>query len=125
MMMKSVVFTAQDAKALVSTASDMELRILAKAYSNELAGRRDRWVDGMMTRYLQLECAGLATSQIISDPLTGVCDRVIIAVFNDDSRRKVKTGLACCAPNDTFDWRIGTAIAFARAMGEKVPIDLF
>lgn len=125
MMMKSVVFTTEDAKALVPTASDMELRVLAEAYSNALAGRRDRWVDGMMTRYRRLECNGLAISQVISNPYSGICDRMIVEVFTDDSRRKVKTGLACCAPNDTFDWRIGTAIAFARAMGEKVPIDLF
>lgn len=125
MIKKSVEFTAEDAKALAPAVSDMELRVLAETYSNALTGRRDRWVDEMMTRYLRLECAGLATSQIISNPLSGVCDRMIIAVFNDDSRRNVKTGLSCCAPDDAFDWRIGTAIAFARAMGEKVPIDLF
>ena len=125
MMMKSVAFTAQDAKALAPTVSDMEVRILTEVYSNELAGRRNRWMDEMMTRYRRLECEGLATSQVISNPYSGICDRMIVEVFTDDSRRKVKTGLACCAPNDTFDWRIGTAIAFARAMGEKVPIDLF
>ena len=125
MIEKSIVFTAEDAKALALAVSDMELRVLAETYSNALTDRRDRWVSGMVDRYFRLECAGLATSQVVADPLTGVCDRMIVAVFNDDSRRKVKTGLSCCAPGDAFDWRIGTAIAFARAMGEKVPIDLF
>ena len=124
-MEKIIEFTVEDAKALAPTVSDMELRVLAETYSNALARRREHWVSKMVNRYLRLEGAGLATSQIIADPLTGVCDRMIVVVFNDDSRRKVKSGLACCAPDDTFDWRIGTAIAFARAMGEKVPIDLF
>lgn len=124
-MEKIIEFTAEDAKALAPTVSDMELRVLVETYSNALACRREHWVSKMVNRYLRLEGAGLATSQIIADPLTGVCDRMIVAVLNNNSRRKVKTGLACCAPDDTFDWRIGTAIAFARAMGEKVPIDLF
>ena len=124
-MEKIIEFTVEDAKALAPTVSDMELRVLAETYSNALARRREHWVSKMVNRYFRLEGAGLATSQIIADPLTGVCDRMIVVVFNDDSRRKVKSGLACCAPDDTFDWRIGTAIAFARAMGEKVPIDLF
>ena len=125
MVKKFVEFTAEDAKALAPTVSDMELRVLVETYSNALACRREHWVSKMVNRYLRLEGAGLATSQIIADPLTGVCDRMIVAVFNEDSRRKIKSGLACCAPDDTFDWRIGTAIAFARAMGEEVPIDLF
>lgn len=125
MIEKSIEFTVEDAKALAPTVSDMELRVLTETYSNALTGRRDRWVSEMVDRYFRLECAGLATSQVIADALTGVCDRMIVAVFKDDSRRKVKTGLSCCAPDDAFDWRIGTAIAFARAMGEKVPIDLF
>ena len=122
---KVIKFTAEDAKALAPTASDREVRVLMEAYAGELTGRRDRWVSEMVDRYFRLECAGRATSQVIADALTGVCDRMIVAVFKDDSRRKVKTGLSCCAPDDAFDWRIGTAIAFARAMGEKVPIDLF
>ena len=124
-MEKTVKFTAKDAKALIPTLSNVKVRILMEVCADVLADRREQWVDEVMDRYLRLEGAGRATSQIISDPLTGVCDRMIVAVFNDDFRRKVKTGLACCAPGDTFDWRIGTAIAFARAMGETVPIDLF
>ena len=124
-MEKIIEFTAEDAKNLAPTVSDREVRVLMEAYAGELAGRKWRWVDAMATRYRRLEGAGLATSVIVTDPLNGVCDRMIVEVFTDESRRKVKTGLACCAPDDDFDWRIGTAIAFARAMGEKVPIDLF
>ena len=125
MIEKSIKFTTEDAKALAPTVSDREVHVLMEAYAGELACRRDRWVDEMVDRYLELEGADLATSQITCTPHAATCDRMIVAVFTDDSRRKIKTGLACCAPDDDFDWRIGTAIAFARAMGEAVPIDLF
>lgn len=122
---KVIKFTADDAKALAPTVSDKEVRVLMEAYAGELADRRDRWVSEMVDRYLELEGTDLATSQATCTPYGATCDRMIVAVFSDDSRRKVKTGLACCAPDDAFDWRIGIAIAFARAMGEEVPIDLF
>ena len=124
-MEKIIEFTAEDAKALAPTVSDMELRVLAETYADALVRRRNCWVEAMMSRYRQMERIGLALSHMAYSGNPRRFDRTIVEVFTDTSRREVKVGLACCAPDDAFDLHYGTAIAFARAMGEKVPIDLF
>lgn len=51
--------------------------------------------------------------------LTRLCDdgRTVIAV----SRHGNRIGKAICHEDDTFDRRVGTAIAYARATGQEIP----
>jgi hypothetical protein len=104
-----------------------ELRLTAQLAEEELRMRRDRWVNEMYERFFNKETVGMAEAIRVYKPNDSyVVDRIIVNCFMDKSRSKVATGLSRVSPDDTsnFDYYIGVAIAFARAMGEPVP-DLF
>lgn len=67
----------------------------------------DIWVARMGTEYSN------------SSFLTRLCDdgRTLIAISKHGNR----IGKAICHEDDTFDRRVGTAIAYARATGQEVP----
>ena len=108
----------------VSTMGATELRLTANAAQAELTSRRNSWVGEKNERFQELERSGRAVVNEVSDPADyWRNDRVVVTVL-DKSRSKASVGMARVAPGDRYDFRIGIAIAFARAMGEEVP-DLF
>ena len=108
----------------VSTMSPTELRLTANAAQAELTARRTAWVRANNERFQELERSGRAVVNEVSDPTDyWRNDRVVVTVLGK-SRINASVGMARVAPGDRYDYSIGIAIAFARAMGEEVP-DLF
>lgn len=112
-------------EAKVAKMGATELRLMAEIAQDELMTRRNIWVNDMYQRFSCKENIGMACSMRMYDPESvWNADRVVVTVFKDKNRSNASVGVARLSPQDCFDYRIGVAIAFARAMGEPVP-DLF
>lgn len=117
--------TKKQVEANVARMTATELRLMAEISLDELTTRRNIWVGDMYQRFSCKENVGMACSLRMFDPNSPWnADRVVVTVFKDKNRSDASVGVARLSPKDCFDYRIGVAIAFARAMGEPVP-DLF
>ena len=112
-------------EAKVAKMGATELRLMAEIAQDELMTRRNIWVNDMDQRFSCKENIGMACTMHMYDPESEWnADRVVVTCFKSKSRAEASVGVARLSPQDCFDYRIGVAIAFARAVGEPVP-DLF
>ena len=103
----------------VTSMSDKELKELGKAVGAEKARRRAHkaevreqravWVEDRVRQYLRHPNASS----------TFVGRTVIVAIYDRHLGHHIKK--ATCAPGDTFNVRVGIAVAMAKHNGEKIP----
>lgn len=107
--------TIANVKVFVECATEDEIIAIVQACQGELwvrkenARKREKWVDEMYRLFLGHPNA--------TDRREG--NMTIMALYNRNNG--VKIGIAKCSPEDTFSERVGLAVAYARAMGHRVP----
>ena len=99
---------------LVSNLEDSELEELVILIADEKTRRaveraelRRRWVDRQLKRYDQLDGAHKR-----------IGNTIVVAI---SSMGPAQIGIATLVKGDTFDRKIGIAVAFAKAIGETIP----
>ena len=104
-----------DIQKVIGSATEDEIAIVMQACQGELwarrenARKREKWVDEMYRLFLGHPNA--------TDRREG--NMTIMALYNRNNG--VKIGIAKCSPEDTFSERVGLAVAYARAMGHRIP----
>lgn len=108
-------FNVQSVKDFITVASSAELTEIHAALDNEVAARRlmaqmrDQWAE---TWYFKCLVHPNATVKII-DTTT------VVALYNRSTGLHIAT--ARCMPGDTYDSKIGVAVAFAKLCNESIP----
>lgn len=108
-------FDLQGVKDFITIASSAELTEIHTALDNEVAARRlmaqmrDKWAETWYFKYLTHPNA---TAEFI-DTTT------VVALYNHSTGLHIAT--ARCMPGDTYDSKIGVAVAFAKLCNEPIP----
>lgn len=109
------MFDVQSVKNFLTVASSTELTEICTALDNELAARRlkeemrDQWVERWYRKYLTHPNA---TSKFI-DTIT------VVSLWHRPVGVRIAT--ARCMPGDTYNSRVGVAVAFAKLCDEPIP----
>ena len=102
----------------VNKYGDAELHTLLEAVQDEIAKRNDarkhkrrEWIDSHINKF----CAYCGKSERVGDT-------IVVACFNPSPiGYGVRMGRSTPIKGDVFDLDTGIAVAFAKAMGERIP----